>query len=42
MENYIRECARRLEERTKGLNGRDKNSRLSRHSIESGRNEASE
>ena len=36
--NYIGEIARRLKERVKDHNGRDKSSHLVKHSIESGHN----
>ena len=35
-ENYIGESARRLDERMKDHNGRDRNSHLFKHSVESG------
>ena len=41
-EDYIDECARRLEERTKDYNGRGKNSRMLSNSIQSGHNGVSE
>ena len=40
-EDYIGECPRRLEERTKDCNGRDKSSHMLRHSIESGHDKVS-
>ena len=40
--NYIRECARRLKERTKNHIGTDKKSHVLRYSIESGHTEVLE
>ena len=41
-QDYTGECARRIEERIKDRNGRNKNSHILRHSIQSGHNEVSE